>query len=63
MENNSHANEQLTDEQIENWRRVLVNMFGPYALLMPKEEIQRHRDKMQGWANRQSNGRHMAVDH
>ena len=43
----------LTEEQIKNWRRVLVGMFGPYALIMPKEQIQAHRDKMEEWANEQ----------
>ena len=41
----------LTDEQIENWRRVLCGMLGPYALIMPKEQVQRLRDKMQGDLN------------
>lgn len=40
-------NEKLTDEQIENWRRLLCSQIGPYALIMPKEEIQCYRDKMQ----------------
>jgi hypothetical protein len=38
---------QLTAEQVENWRRVLYGMIGPYALLAPREEIQRLRDEMQ----------------
>ena len=29
----------LTDEQIENWRKILVMRIGPFALLMPKETI------------------------
>jgi hypothetical protein len=37
----------LSPTQIENWRRVLVGMIGPYALLMPANEIQKFRDKMQ----------------
>jgi predicted DNA-binding transcriptional regulator len=37
----------LTDQQVENWRRVLVGMIGPYALITPREEIQKLRDKMQ----------------
>ena len=37
----------LTDEQVENWRRVLLGMFGTYALLMTREQIQEYRDKMQ----------------
>lgn len=41
----------LTDEQIENWRRVMVSIIGPYALVMPKAEIQILRDRMQAKAN------------
>ena len=37
----------MTDVQIENWRRVLSLTLGPYAFIMPKEEIQRLRDTMQ----------------
>ena len=37
----------LTPEQIENWRRIFIMQFGPYALIMSPEEIQRVRDKMQ----------------
>jgi len=37
----------LTDEQIDNWRKVLSMSLGPYALIMPKEEVQAIRDKMQ----------------
>jgi hypothetical protein len=40
--------EKLTPEQIENWRRVLCGMIGPYALMMPAEQIQLYRDKLQG---------------
>ena len=40
-------NEILTDEQIENWRKVLSMTLGPYALIMPKEDVQKMRDKMQ----------------
>lgn len=39
--------EQLTPEQLANWRRVLLSMLGPYALLMSDAEIQAYRDKMQ----------------
>lgn len=38
--------EELSEEQIKNWRRVLIGMFGPYALLMPKEQIQLFRDRL-----------------
>ena len=37
----------LTDEQVENWRRVLCGMIGLYALLMSREQIQAYRDEMQ----------------
>lgn len=39
--------EPMTDEQIENWRRVLFQMIGPYAFFMPREHIQAYRDRMQ----------------
>jgi 2,3-bisphosphoglycerate-independent phosphoglycerate mutase len=41
----------LSAEQIVNWRKVLCQMIGPYALLMPSEEIQKFRDKMQQRVN------------
>ena len=37
----------LTDKQVENWRKVLVSQLGPYALIMPKEEIIALKNKMQ----------------
>ena len=37
----------LTPEQIKNWRTILCGMIGPYAFMMPDEEVQRLRDKMQ----------------
>jgi len=40
--------EKLTSEQIENWRKVLVGVFGPYAMVMSNEQIQDYRDRMQG---------------
>jgi len=42
----------LSSEQIENWRRVLSMMVGPYAYIMPEAEIQRHRDSMQKQVNK-----------
>ena len=42
---NNH--EKLSPEQIKNWRKILTLTLGPYALLMPDKEVQRHRDKMQ----------------
>lgn len=48
MKNQQFINEdKLSSEQIENWRRILVMEIGPYALIMPPEEIQKHRDKIQ----------------
>ena len=41
----------MTKEQIENWRKVLVLTFGPYALIMPDEDIIKLRDKMQDKIN------------
>ena len=39
--------DKLTDEQVEYWRRILAMTLGPYAYMMPKEEVQKMRDKMQ----------------
>jgi len=43
---------QLTDEQIANWRRMLCLQFGPYALIMPREQIEAHADRMQELADK-----------
>lgn len=43
---NENSN-QLSPKQIENWRRVLCGLLGPYALMAPAEEIQALRDKFQ----------------
>lgn len=40
-------NEPMTPEQIENFRRVLSRMIGPYALLAPAEQIVAIRDSIQ----------------
>jgi hypothetical protein len=37
----------LTPEQIKNWRKTLCTMFGPYALIMPEDQINAIRNKMQ----------------
>jgi hypothetical protein len=37
----------LTPEQIKNWRDVLAGMIGPYAFMIPNEEIQQLRNKFQ----------------
>lgn len=39
--------DRLTKEQLKNWRRTLAMTIGPYALIMPNEEVQEIRDKMQ----------------
>jgi hypothetical protein len=39
--------ETLTDEQIKNWRKILSLSLGPYAFIMPKEEVQKIKDNMQ----------------
>lgn len=39
--------DQLNDEQVENWRRILSLMFGPYTFIMPKTMVQAMRDKIQ----------------
>ena len=41
----------LTPEQIKNWRTILVLQYGPYALIMPDEQVQLIRDRMQAWAD------------
>jgi hypothetical protein len=38
----------LTKLQIENWRSALVEVIGPYALLMTDEQVQHMRDRYQG---------------
>lgn len=44
----------MTDAQIQNWRNVIFRILeeqcegaGAYALIMPKEEIEKIRDEMQ----------------
>mgnify|MGYP006980376562 CR=1 FL=1 len=37
----------MNDTQVENWRRVLLGMVGPYALIMPREQIIALRDRLQ----------------
>ena len=42
----------LTDQQIENWRRVLSNQYGDViAQGLTKEEIQKYYEQMQGLIN------------
>lgn len=37
----------MTDKQIENWRNVLVSYLGPYALIMPKEQVEQAKNRFQ----------------
>ena len=39
--------EQLSPEQIKNWRKILSAQLGAYAFVMPESEIQQMRDNMQ----------------
>jgi len=39
--------ERLTPEQLKNWRKVLTTMVGPYALIMPDEQIETIRNRIQ----------------
>ena len=41
----------LTEEQIENWRRILTSTLGSYALIMPVEDIKKMRGMMQAEAD------------
>lgn len=46
---------ELTDEQVEHWRKVLITLplppfnlpLGAYALIMPKEEIEQVVERLQ----------------
>lgn len=37
----------LTPQQIENWRKVMCVLLGPYAFIMSDSQIQAYRDKLQ----------------
>lgn len=39
--------DEMTDEQIENWRTMLSLSLGSYAFVMPKEEVQQIKNEMQ----------------
>ena len=41
----------LTPKQIKNWRRILISLIGPYALLLPEFQIQEYRNKLQNRIN------------
>ena len=44
-------NKDLTDAQVENWRKVLSMSLGPAALLLSREDITKIRDNMQAYAS------------
>ena len=41
------SSDTLTPTQIENWRQVLFQTLGPYALFMPVSQILAYKDRMQ----------------
>ena len=43
---------ELSPTQIENWRKALYTTLGPYALIMPAEQVQAMRNKMQDELNK-----------
>ena len=47
----SDTQEPLTEEQIENWRRVLAPEYGPMAYSMTPEDIEHYRKIMQQHAD------------
>ena len=38
---------ELTEQQLDNWRKVLFGMIGPVAWILSKEEIETFRGKLQ----------------
>lgn len=51
MKKKGKGMENLTLEQIENWRKVLVGQIGPCALILPSETIETMRRRMQEHVN------------
>ena len=49
-------NREMTEEQIQNWRKILSGMVGPYAFIMPVKEIEALRDKLEAKANEDAFG-------
>jgi hypothetical protein len=45
-------NKELTSEQLENLRGVLSSILGPYAFIIPKEQIENFRKKVNGDINK-----------
>ncbi len=46
----------MTPEQINNFRTVLVQIIGPYALLIPDEEVVKLKDNFQARINTKEAG-------
>lgn len=46
---------QMTDEQIENWRKMLSRQIGVMAYLVPASQIQALRDKLQADLDKATN--------
>lgn len=53
----------LTPAQVENWRKTLCGMIGPYALIMPVSEVQKMRDHFQKIADESSNNNQDEENH
>lgn len=46
-------NKMLTEKQIKNWRNILSLQFGPWALIMPVEEIEKIKENMEKSFNKE----------
>lgn len=53
---------QMTPEQIKNWRQILLHMVGPFALLMEDEMVQEFRDRIQARVHEELNAPSAAGD-
>ena len=47
----NQMSEPMTPEQIKNFREALCLSLGPYALIMPEEQVVKMRDKFQRLLN------------
>ena len=45
----------LTDYQVEQWRKVLFGTVGMYAFIMPRAEIEKVAARAQALVNQQAN--------
>lgn len=48
----------LTEQQIKNWRFVLLGTLGPWANIMPAADIERIAENMQRRVDREEEVRH-----